>query len=82
VYLVCRGPQTVFAQAIGIPPEESRLESLSNEVLKDRLAAGRDVYVRSAANPAEASDDLWTWLVAACAVCLLGEIGALLAFRS
>ena len=26
--------------------------------------------------------DVWTWLLAACVVCLLGELGALLVFRT
>ena len=52
VYRVCRDPQagastTVFAQALEIPAEESQLEYLSPEVIRDRLAAGRELYYGS-----------------------------------
>ena len=57
VYRVCRGEETVFAQAIEIPAEESDLEYLPPEVIRDRLAAGREIFYRSAAAEEEQRDD-------------------------
>ncbi len=82
VYRVERSGAAVFALAVEIPPEESRLESLPPAVLKDRLAAGHNVYYQSAAAPEDRRDDAWTWLAVACVVCLLSELGVLLAFRT
>ena len=70
VYRVCRDEAaTVFAQAVEIPAEESQLEYLSPELIRDRLAAGREVYYRSAAAEEERRDDLWKWFAVACVVC-------------
>ncbi len=55
VYRICRDDVTVFAQAMEIPAEESQLDYLSPEVLRDRLAAGREVYYRSAGRRRRAS---------------------------
>jgi hypothetical protein len=82
VYRVLRGNETVFAIALSVPAEESQLESLPPEVLTKRLAAGRDVYWRNSAAGEEGAQDLWKWLVAGCVLCLLGELGALLGFRT
>ena len=72
----------VFAQAIEIPAEESELEYLSPEVIRDRLAAGREIYYRSAAAEEERRDDLWKWFAVACVVCGLGELTSLMVFRT
>ena len=90
VYRVCRdpgpgvpgAPTTVFAQAIEIPAEESELEYLAPEVIRDRLAAGREIYYRSAAAEEERRDDLWKWFAVACVVCGLGELMGLIGFRT
>jgi hypothetical protein len=82
VYRVCREGNTVFAQAIEIPSEESKLEYLSPDVLRNRLAAGRQVYYRSALDEEERRDDLWKWCAAVCAICVLGELTSLIAFRT
>jgi len=82
VYRIRRGDQTVYSAAVTIPWEESDLESLRRDVLEERLAVGRGVYYRSASPDDERRDDLWKWFVAACVLCMLGEIGALLAFRT
>ena len=81
VYRVCHDDATVFAQAMEIPAEESQLEYLSPEVIRDRLAAGREVYYRSAAAE-ERRDDLWKWFAVACVVCGLGELTSLIFFRT
>jgi hypothetical protein len=82
VYRVQRGGTTVFALAVDIPAEESQLDSLPADVFTQRLAAGRDVGYRGAGGEGDRRDDLWKWLAAACVLCLLGEVGALLAFRT
>jgi hypothetical protein len=82
VYRVCHDETTVFAQAIEIPAEESQLEYLSPEVIRSRLAAGREIYYRSAAAEEEQRDDLWKWFAVACVVCGLGELISLMAFRT
>lgn len=82
VFQIKHHDQTVYGLAINTPAEESDLESLPPEVLKNRLAAGRDMVFRTADNPADRDDSFWVWLLAGCVVCLVGEIGALLAFRT
>ncbi len=81
VYRVCRGSDTVFALAVGIPAEESQLESIELEAI-NRLAGNRTVFYRGAEGQHEQHDDFWKWFGVACVVCMLGEIGSLLAFRT
>ena len=54
------------------------MEYLSPDVIRDRLAAGREVYYRSAAAEEERRDDLWKWFAVACVVCGLGELTSLI----
>jgi hypothetical protein len=82
VYRVERDGHTEFALPIGLAAEESQLESLPAEVLTNRLAAGRAAYFRSAASADTERDTLWTWLAVACVLCLVGELTALIGFRS
>jgi len=81
-YRIQRGDVVVYSAAVTIPSRESNLNALPSSVLKDRLAAGRDVYYRSISGEGDRRDDLWKWFVAACVVCMLAEIGTLLAFRT
>jgi hypothetical protein len=82
VYQIQHQGDTIFALAVNLPAEESNLESLSADVLKNRLAAGRNVYFRSSADAAHERDDWWAWILAGCVVCILGEFAVLLALRS
>ena len=82
VYRVERDGDTVFSLPVLVPPEESQLESLSPEVLRDRLAAGRNVYYRAGAGDTHPRDDAWKWFALACALCMVSEVGVLLAFRT
>jgi hypothetical protein len=82
VYRVCRDATTIYAEAIEIPAEESQLEYFSSEVIRDRLAVGRDVTFRAAAAEDERRDDMWKWFAVACVVCVLGELTSLIAFRT
>jgi hypothetical protein len=82
VYRVVRDGVTLLARAVEIPPEESDLESLSPEVIKNRLATDYQVYYRQADSEEDRRDDFWKWLAAACVVCLLGETVSLLVLRT
>jgi hypothetical protein len=82
VYRVLQGSDLVFALAVTVPPEESQLESLSEDVLKQRLAAGRAIFFRSAAEEDQTRDMWWTWLAVGCVLSLLGEVATLLVFRT
>jgi len=82
VFRVRRDASTVFAMALHVPAEESQLERLPPQVLTGRLAGGRALHYRGASGEGQSRDDLWKWLAAACAVALLGELAALLAFRT
>ncbi len=82
VYRVEQEGVTKLAMAVSLPPGESQLESLPADVLTSRLAAGRSVHYRAAASGEHRQDTLWSWILVSCVACLLGELGALLAFRS
>jgi hypothetical protein len=82
VYRVERAGDPVFALAVNAPAEESRLETLPHDVLTARLAAGRSVVYHGATDEDRRPDDLWKWLAVACVLCILGEMSALLAFRT
>jgi hypothetical protein len=82
VYRVERDGATVFAMAVNIPAEESQLEVLPPEVLTSRLAAGRAAAYHGVAEGDQRRDDFWKWLAMACVVCVLGEVSALLIFRT
>jgi hypothetical protein len=82
VYRVVRGGQAVFSLAVQVPEEESQLETLDSEVLTGRLAAGHAVYSRNSAAESESRDDVWKWFLTGCVFCLLGELAALLGFRT
>lgn len=82
VYRVERDGATVFASAVNVPDEESQPESLSADVLQNRLAVGRAAVYRGAEDEGRQRDDSWKWFAVACVACVLGEIGALLAFRT
>lgn len=84
VYRASRGENTVFALAVEPPgEEESRLESLPQDVLTARLASGRNVVYRSAiGGEHREADNSWATLLTACALCLIGEFAVLSMFRS
>jgi len=82
VYRIERGGQTEYAIAMGVDEAESQLEYLPGDVLTGRLAAGRSVFYRAADGADESRDNLWVWLAIGCVLCLVGEMVALLGFRS
>jgi hypothetical protein len=81
VYEARRQGEPVFMFASEIPPEESDLTPLDPEVLKKRLAGGRNVDFRTAESGSHLADDAWTWLAVACVGCLLAEVVFLRMFR-
>ena len=81
VYGIKRAENIVFAKAAAIPPEESELESLDMESLAPRLAGGHATYYRNVAGDGQRRDDFWIWLTAACVLCMIGEVGTMIAFR-
>jgi hypothetical protein len=82
VYSVRRGDDSVFSLSVNLPGEESDLESLPPEVLRDRMGGGKHVYYHRAFGESERSDDAWKWFAAVCVACMIGEIGAMLAFKN
>ncbi len=82
VYRIRRGDARVFALALAVPAVESHLECLPPEVLTERLSAGREVHYRNVSGEGDRRDDLWKWLAAACVLCMLGEVSALLAMKT
>jgi hypothetical protein len=82
IYQVERGGEVVGALAAVIPAEESDLQPLSADVLKRRLAGGRDVRFHSIGEQPGEHDTLWVWLLMGCVACMLGEIVVLNSFRT
>jgi len=82
VYRVVQNEDTLFCLPIATAAEESRLETLDASVLTGRLAGDREVYYRGAGDDDRQRDDFWKWLAVACVVCMLGEIVALVLFRT
>jgi hypothetical protein len=80
VYSVKRDDATLYALAVSVPAEESDLDPLTPDA-RARLAGQRHVYFRSAMGEGDRRDDFWKWFAAACVVCMLCEIGAMLVFR-
>jgi hypothetical protein len=82
VYRVERNASPVFALAVNIPDEESQLDVLPSDVLTGRIAAGHTAIYRGAVDEGQRRDDTWKWFAIVCVGCVLGEIGALIAFRT
>jgi hypothetical protein len=50
-------------------------------MLKTKLAAGHEIYFQSAGDQ-PSRDQLWAWILAGCAACMIVELGVLKAFRT
>lgn len=81
VFGVRRGENTVYAQSVAIPPEESELETLDMQMLAPRLTGGHATYFRNVSGNERRRDDFWVWFAVTCVVCMLGEIGTMIVFR-
>jgi Aerotolerance regulator N-terminal/von Willebrand factor type A domain len=79
IYRVQSAGQTVFAVAAAAPASESDLQTLDPSTLQTKLAAGHAVYFQSAGDQPP-RDQIWTWILAGCAVCMILELGVLKAF--
>jgi len=77
IYALDEGAKSAWMIATSAPAVESDLSSLDKEVLTQRLSGGREVGFASAETNEQGSDDLWSWLIAACLLGLIGEIAAL-----
>ncbi len=82
IYRLEAGGATQFVAAIVLPSTEADLNSLPAEVVRERLAAGREVHFRSRVGAGQREPDLWKWFVVGAVLCLFAEIGALVAFRT
>ena len=82
VYGVRRDDAVIASVAAAIPGEESDLQSLSPDVLKERLAGGRRVEYQVTSPIGEERDRSWMWLATMCAACLIGEVVVLRIFRT
>ncbi len=81
IYQVQSAGQTVFAVATAAPASESDLQTLDPLTLKTKLAAGHEIYFQSA-DDQPPRDQLWAWILAGCAACMILELGVLKAFRT
>lgn len=82
VYRIEQDGDTVFSLAVNVPAEESNLDSLPPDVLRNRLGGGYSIYYRTVSGGEESRDLAWTWILTVCVVSMLGEIATLLAFRA
>ena len=81
VYLVKRGETTVYALATAAPASESDLATIDPSVVQTRLAGGYSVAFQSASGQ-PAKDTTWAWVLAACAACMIVELGLLKVFKT
>lgn len=82
-YEVRQDDATIAAIVTAVPDEESDLRTLTADVLEERLAGGRQVTYRAGASISpDADDTAWSWLLAACVLCVIGESAVLRAFRT
>lgn len=80
-YKVERSGNTLYALASTIPPEEADLSTLAADLMTTRLSGGRDVKYRSAMDPEDSRDDLWSKLAIVCLTCIFAEFVGLKMFR-
>ncbi len=83
-FRILQGDRVVDAFAVGLPPEESDPAPLDAEVLRERIAQGRDVQVGGpdAAAPSRGRGETWAWFVGAAFLALVLELLVLRAFRT
>ena len=74
IYQLLNKRDIAMAAAISAPAAESDPKTLSEELLKGRLAGSRNVGFRDAKSADEKSDQWWNWLIIACVLGLASEI--------
>ena len=82
VYTVRHEQTDVYSVASTIPAEEADLTPIDLSVLKDRLAAGRNVEIENTDSPLARRDVAWSWIAAACAALMLVELAVLKIFKT
>jgi hypothetical protein len=84
IYRVMKGSAILGAVSAATSVEEADLAGLSGDVIKDRLAGGRNVTVRNTTAGTEQgdSDRAWVWLAVGAIVALLAEIVLLRVFKT
>ena len=82
VYRVVRNHATVFAVASALSPDEADLTPLDPELMRTRLAGGRQIQFIDSGHEQETKDVWWVYLAAGCVGCLLVELAALKFFRT
>ncbi|MCG8651526.1 MAG: hypothetical protein MI861_16915, partial [Pirellulales bacterium] len=74
--------RTLWAEAVRSDPSEQDLRSLSQQVLQQRLAGGRELSYQTGGQAPEQTDTLWVWAALAMLGCLVAETSTLLWFKS
>jgi hypothetical protein len=82
VYPIRRGETIVFAIATATPAAESDLQLIDPQLLQGRLAGGRSVEFHAFDEDDRPRDFAWSWVVLACAACMLLELVALKVLRT
>jgi hypothetical protein len=82
VYQVLRNGAAVFALATGVPAAEGDLKALPPQTLQQQAGGTRRVSYHAAGTQNDKQDDVWGWLVTACAACVLAEWLILRMFRT
>ncbi|MFO1063019.1 MAG: VWA domain-containing protein [Pirellulales bacterium] len=82
LYRLHNGDETVWAVATAAPAAEADLQVLDKEVLTERIATGRQAAFSLEDAENDGGDNMWNWLVIACAVGLIAEILTLRWVRS
>jgi hypothetical protein len=81
-YRVMRGDKAVYALATAAPAVESDLQTIDPSLLTGRLAGGRTVEFHASGEDEQRNDTAWAWVLAVCAMCMIGEVGMLKLFRA
>lgn len=82
VYRVLEDDKTVFALPMGIAPEESPLESMSPDVLTERIAGADRSQYREVGGGSADRDTAWTWILVACVMAMISEFVCLSVLKS
>ena len=83
VYSIQLDGKSISAITTTIPPSESDLRVLSEDVFTERLASGRQLSFQSSSLIHDDQQDAgWVWFAAGCLFCVVGELTVLRMFRT
>lgn len=74
IYGLINDDQPAWMVATAAPGLEADLKLLAGEVLTERITEDRAVGYTTTRQQEEKNDDLWSWLIVACTLGLLGEV--------